>query len=272
MAETFNHPGNVASGMYAHAEGRETIASSYYSHAEGHGTTASGHSSHAEGSDTEASGDWSHAEGTDTIASNLASHAEGVGTTASSEYSHAEGYHTTASGLASHAEGVRTTASEPYSHAEGYNTTASGFASHAEGEGTIASGDYQHVQGKYNVEDSNNKYLHIVGNGSNADILKYSNAHTLDWDGNGWFAGKIKVGGTSQDDPNAVEVALKTDIIAPEQSDWNQTDETAKDFIKNKPDEDDAFAFLEEMGLIRPALAADGSAYVDENGAFYSII
>lgn len=78
---------------------------------------------------------------------------------------------------------------------------------------------------------------------------------------------------------DALKASLETQISeaiskipAQVQSDWNQTDETAEDFIKNKPDEDDAFAFLEEMGLIRPALAADGSAYVDENGAFYSII
>lgn len=56
------------------------------------------------------------------------------------------------------------------------------------------------------------------------------------------------------------------------QADWDQTDSTQLDFIKNKPDEDDAFALLEEMEVVQPALAADGSAYVDENGAFYSII
>ena len=78
---------------------------------------------------------------------------------------------------------------------------------------------------------------------------------------------------------DALRASLETQISeaiskipAQVQSDWDQIDETAEDVIKNKPDEDDAFAFLEEMGLIRPALAADGSAYVDENGAFYSII
>jgi hypothetical protein len=30
---------------------------------------------------------------------------------------------------------------------------------------TIAAGQYQHVQGKFNIDDSNNKYAHIVGNG-----------------------------------------------------------------------------------------------------------
>ena len=32
-------------------------------------------------------------------------------------------------------------------------------------------------------------YAHIVGNGINADYR--SNAHTLDWDGNAWFAGNV---------------------------------------------------------------------------------
>ena len=34
-----------------------------------------------------------------------------------------------------------------------------------------------------------------------------SNAHTLDWDGNAWFAGDVYIGGTGQDDPNAVKLA-----------------------------------------------------------------
>jgi hypothetical protein len=37
------------------------------------------------------------------------------------------------------------------------------------------------------------KYAHIVGNGTSTS--KRSNAHTLDWEGNAWFAGKITKGG-----------------------------------------------------------------------------
>lgn len=55
-------------------------------------------------------------------------------------------------------------------------------------------------------------------------------------------------------------------------SDWNQTDETAADFIKNKPDEEDALALLMEMNLVEPVVAEDGSVYTDENGAMYTII
>ena len=69
---------NVASGMYAHAEGYKCTAFGHISHAEGGNTTASGNYSHAEGQNTTASGNNSHAEGVDTTASGSASHAEGA--------------------------------------------------------------------------------------------------------------------------------------------------------------------------------------------------
>ena len=116
--------------------------------------------------------------------------------TASYAYALAEG-HGTASGFASHAEGYGT-ASGSSAHAEGMNTVASGIRSHAEGFQTVAASDAQHAQGKCNVEDAEGRYAHIVGNGR--DIHNRSNAHTLDWDGNAWFAGDVYVGGKSQDD------------------------------------------------------------------------
>ena len=134
-------------------------------------------------------GKYSFAEGYGTTASGQCSHAEGSGTTASATYSHAEGSGTTASGSYSHAEGTSTTASGSYSHAEGYGTTASGQCSHAEGHGTKASSKYQHVHGKYNIEDTSNTYVEIVGNG---EQLENSNAHTLDWLGNAWYAGTVE--------------------------------------------------------------------------------
>ena len=123
-----------------------------------------------------ASGEYSHAEGKETTASGSTSHAEGQSAVASGHYSHAEGYYTTASGSTSHAEGYYTTASGHYSHAEGYYTKASSLN--------------QHVQGKYNIEDTTNTYAHIVGNG--ASITARSNAHTLDWSGNAWYAGSVE--------------------------------------------------------------------------------
>jgi hypothetical protein len=166
--------------------------------------TEIGNFSHAEGFDTTASGDCSHAEGFNTTASGDCSHAEGYCTTASGDYSHVEGYCTTASGDYSHVEGYCTTASGDYSHAEGSQTTALGSYSHAEGYYTQSTNASQHVQGEYNIVDpeyngsnqsSRGKYVHIVGNGTTYD--NRSNAHTLDWDGNAWFAGDVYVSSTS---------------------------------------------------------------------------
>lgn len=132
--------------------------------------------------------------GEGTLASGSASHTEGYYTSAQGDYSHAEGSMSIASGEAAHAEGGGSVAVGKNSHAEGTNCRASGEASHAEGKGTDANSG-QHVQGKYNVEDRLGKYAHIVGNGTNTDTQ--SNAHTLDWSGNAWFAGDVYVGSTS---------------------------------------------------------------------------
>ena len=222
----------TASGTYSHAEGRQTSVTDsdsitatitntslkgYAGHAEGYGTVSYGRCSHAEGNGTTASGSDSHAEGNGTIASGNHSHAEGYGTNASGKYSHAEGGGTTASDIYSHAEGSLTTASGSYSHAEGSLTTASGTCSHAEGSHTIAQRKYQHVQGSYNIADTGGSgvntygnYVHIVGNGESNDAR--SNAHTLDWNGNAWFAGDIYVGGTGQYDASATKLLKENDL------------------------------------------------------------
>ena len=193
-------------GEYAWAEGKGTTASGRRSHAEGNNTRASGYVSHAEGGGTKASGDYSHAEGASEEASGAGSHAEGYRTTASGETSHAEGHQTKASGSSSHAEGNETKASGNNSHAEGNYTTASGASSHAEGYGTKASGDNQHVQGKYNISDTTS--AHIVGNGT---FQNNSNAHTLDWQGNAWFAGDVYTGSTSGTNKDSGSKKLATE-------------------------------------------------------------
>ena len=85
-------------------------------------------------------------------------------------------------------------------HAEGSYTHVYGDCGHAEGTQTSSYGECQHVQGKYNVHDTEEKYAHIVGNGT---VHEKSNAHTIDWNGNAWFSGDIYVSstsGTNQDD------------------------------------------------------------------------
>ena len=133
-----------------------------------------------------------------TLANGLYGHAEGNGTSALGENSHAEGYNTKASGNNSHAEGDNTLANQVGSHAEGGYVSASNVYSHAEGFRTATGGDYQHVQGKFNISRNTSEYAHIVGNGTSEE--NRSNAHTLDWQGNAWFAGEVKVGGTSYED------------------------------------------------------------------------
>lgn len=157
-------------------------------------------------------GIYSHAEGYDTTASGENSHAEGEGTKAFGDCSHAEGYNTTASGTSSHAEGGGVKAIGKYSHAEGYSTNAQCKS--------------QHVQGEYNIldtvgsETTRGKYTHIVGNGT---FDKRSNAHTLDWNGVGWFQGGLQVGGNAQDD-GAKNVLLEGDAVpVPESATVGQT-------------------------------------------------
>ena len=149
-------------------------------------------------------------------------------TTASGNYSHAEGNSTTASMGSSHAEGTLTTASAPSAHAEGNSTTASGHNAHAEGSGSVASGSNshaegrktiakhlnQHVGGAFNIPDpstagtsSAGTYIEIIGNGNAEDAR--SNARTLDWSGNEWLSGNLKIGGTGYTDANAKEIATK---------------------------------------------------------------
>lgn len=185
--------GAIASGSGSHAEGNNTTASGHSAHAEGNNTKASGKDSHAEGSWTEASGMRSHAEGQDTKASGDYSHAEGNGAESIGDYSHAEGAWAKAEGNYSHAEGSGTNVTGNYSHGEGLNVIVSGNYSHGEGVVTTTSGDYQHVQGKFNIDDTTS--AHIVGNGESTTTR--SNAHTLDWSGNAWFAGDVYVGSTS---------------------------------------------------------------------------
>lgn len=198
---------STASGNAAHSEGQGTIASGQCSHSEGYNTTAMGHSAHSEGrSSNDVPTTITASTGNDTIISswetkkfNLAKydqcHTEGNDTLALDTCDHAEGYETIAAGGYSHSEGYKTRATGTATHAEGYNAIVSGAYSHVEGEGTLASGTHQHVQGKYNIEDSDSDYAHIVGNGSSSTR---SNAHTLDWSGNAWFAGDIYVGGANQ--------------------------------------------------------------------------
>ena len=181
LAEVFNDcSSSAATGYGSHAEG-------------GNGVTLTSDELGWDSVKTGARGAYSHAEGHYTVAQGKASHSEGNCTMANGEASHAEGFGTVVDGQNAHAENYLTKATGNSSHAEGGKTQANGSRSHAEGFATMANGENQHVQGKYNIADTTS--AHIVGNGSSYANL--SNAHTLDWDGNAWFAGGVYVGSTS---------------------------------------------------------------------------
>ena len=169
----------------------------------GSNSVAMGYNAIADGTYAVAIGNTARASGESSAAFNIGK--------ASGPYAHAEGM-STASGYAAHAEGrLGNTASGDASHVEGEYNTASGYASHAEGLGTIASARAQHVEGKYNDKLELDRYLHVVGNGtSNSDR---SNAHTLDSDGIGWFAGDVRCQGASAYDDPAISLAADHDSI-----------------------------------------------------------
>ena len=185
-----DYENNKCTGQWSIVEGSTNVATGRVCHVEGAQNQALNDGCHVEGVSCIASGYWSHAEGEMTRVTSYASHAEGSYTKmpdGSTRYG-------TASGYASHIEGGGCHAEASCSHSEGLATTAKGNYSHSEGKYTIASSPAQHVEGTGNIEDTASTYIHIAGNG---DFGAPSNAHTLDWDGNAWFAGDVYIGSTS---------------------------------------------------------------------------
>jgi hypothetical protein len=69
---------------------------------------------------------------------------------------------------------------------------AIGDYSHTEGIGTIATVAGSHIQGKYNIEDNENKYVHIVGWGEKNTP---ANIHTITNTGDSWYSGNLSFDG-----------------------------------------------------------------------------
>ena len=157
---------SIQDSIYAHAEGAENgISNSNYAHAEG---------------------DFNH------ISSSACSHAEGESSKIfDSKWAHAGGY---GCYIMSHAD---------CGFAHGAGAKVTGGVAAAFGTQTLAAGKNQLVAGKGNIEDSENKYALIIGNGTEVPrgqtSFEASNALTLDWEGNLWVAGKIEAqgGGTA---------------------------------------------------------------------------
>lgn len=64
------------------------------------------------------------------------------------------------------------------------------------------------------------------------------------------------------------------DIPEQVQTDWNQTDEAASDYIKNKPEiatDEDVMELITKLGYVIPVASSDGSIYIEEDGVIYSL-
>lgn len=108
---------------------------------------------------------------------------------------HVEGYYCSAdteNGQGNHAEGYQTRVAKSLNVDGGGNIEGS----HAEGYNTIASSSYQHVQGKNNIQDRDSQYADIVGIGTGPNNDQRANGFTLDWSGNGAFAGQVSSTGS----------------------------------------------------------------------------
>ena len=154
---------SIQDSIYAHAEGGENnISNSSYAHAEGNfNSIFYSEKSHAEGESSKIfDSKWAHAGG---YGCYIISHAD--------------------CGFA-HGAGARVT----------------GGVAAAFGSRTLAAGRNQFVAGKGNIEDNEDKYALIIGNGTEDLPRGYtgfeaSNALTLDWEGNLWVSGDINFSG-----------------------------------------------------------------------------
>jgi len=210
--------GSTASGNESIAFGSGATASGYASLAQGYGSTASGICSYAKGSGTNASGSNTLASGSGVIAEGADSAAFGGGTKAIGNQSFVTGASTTANGFVQFVSGYGNVADiipdydnwntwetgHSYSvgdtikidityHAnESYSTTGTYYfeciEANSDAEFDISKWKQHHYK--------QGKYIHIIGNGifdPNTNNFVSSNAYSLDWDGNGHFAGDVYV-------------------------------------------------------------------------------
>lgn len=181
-----------ALGYASYSFGRDNFSLGHYSFTAGRENQAN-YGGSVLGRGNKATGEWAFAHGRGTEASGYASYAGG--------------HSTVASGNRAFASGHRCKALGEDAHALGHLSKACGTGSFALGRGALAGSNQQFAMGKYNLEDSSGVYAFIFGNGT-SDTNR-SNAMTLDWSGNAWFAGTVTVGDDQQ------EVATKVDGAVP---------------------------------------------------------
>lgn len=199
---------SIQDSIYAHAEGAENgISNSNYAHAEGDFNS---------------------------ILYSEKSHAEGESSKIfDSKWAHAGGY---GCYIMSHAD---------CGFAHGAGAKVTGGVAAAFGSSTLAAGRNQFVAGKGNIEDSEDKYALIIGNGTEVPrgqtSFEASNALTLDWEGNLWVAGKIEAqgGGTAAYTPGAgIDISKSSEsseISAKIDSNTIQLDENGNMYVPTVP-------------------------------------
>ena len=181
----------------------------------------------ANGLRTKVIGQCGETAGRDTLAG-YASYADGRETTALGENSRSHGCKTTVLGFAGFIDGsssnkamghifdesgkilsieeiIEAYKKNPFSlslktatHVEGRDNLGLGSNQHIEGWGNIGIRDNVHIDGQYAEIDYEGKYIHITGNGT--DDENRSNAHTIDEEGNGWYAKDVYIKGHTEKD------------------------------------------------------------------------
>lgn len=241
----------VAEGAYSHAEGCQTKAIGLGSHAEGNVAEAKGYSSHAEGQFTTALGNRSHVEGMNTVAIGAVSHVQGKynliddsvpryteGTVSYFDWPEYDGEKIVYllnqdRPKFNNQTGQFTITNEIteisykdlqkgnlflFTYPE--NNTITDYyeivdfvSSKENGNVTLYKYNYCKCVGHEETGGDNAKLAHIVGNGTKEDAR--SNAHTLDWDGNAWYAGDVYVGSTSgtNKDEGSKKLATEEQIV-----------------------------------------------------------
>lgn len=114
-----------------------------------------------------------------------------------------------------------------YSATLGLLCSAEGYGAHATNMGTKATSDFQTALGKYNIEDANDEYAVIVGNGSSN--TNRSNALTLDWRGNLKAFGSITDGSG-----NVLSNKVDASVLAAVATSGNYNDLSNKPTIPTK--------------------------------------
>jgi hypothetical protein len=183
---------NVA-GYVCFVQGSRNKALGQYAIAMGGWNEALGEFTRCFGYQGVANGSMATTFGIRTKANSTGAFVTGLENTVNGEHSRAGGYNCQANSIYGVSEGAHNIV-----HSGGIGARANGVANEVKGYGgsadgykNISNGFAQSVRGMLNIEDTEEKYLDIVGNGNSATNER-RNAYTLDRNGNGWFSGGVK--------------------------------------------------------------------------------